>query len=145
MSVLVGYAPNLEGRAAVERAVGECRLRETRLVVLLSQPRPPGATPVTAADVDELLAEFGASQLERKVRDADPALDLADQLLEAAEEPGTELMVIGLRRRSPVGKLILGTSAQRILLDAACPVLAVKVDGRDRVQAADPSPIASLL
>ena len=53
-------------------------------------------------------------------------LDPAEDLINVAEEVSADLIVIGLRRRSPVGKLILGTNAQRILLDAPCPVLAVK-------------------
>ena len=48
------------------------------------------------------------------------------QTVEEAERVGASLIVIGLRRRTPVGKLILGSNAQRILLDASCPVLAVK-------------------
>lgn len=47
-------------------------------------------------------------------------------LVDIAEETNAELIVIGLRRRTPVGKLILGSQAQRVLLDANCPVLAVK-------------------
>ena len=63
--------------------------------------------------------EFEVRQL---VRGFEPAEDL----IGIAESTGAELIVIGLRRRTPVGKLILGSNAQRILLDAHCPVLAVK-------------------
>jgi nucleotide-binding universal stress UspA family protein len=46
----------------------------------------------------------------------------------AADRTDAEFIVIGLRRRSPVGKLLLGSNAQRVLLDASCPVLAVKAE-----------------
>ena len=50
----------------------------------------------------------------------------AEDLITVANETDADLIVIGLRRRTPVGKLILGSNAQRILLDAPCAVLAVK-------------------
>lgn len=141
MSVLVGFSATPEGRAAVERAVAECRLRGGRLTVLVSQPRqtivlgPDGDTSplevlTDGPDLAGVLADLGAGDLTGRVLDADPQLELADQMLELAEVAGVELIVIGLRRRSPAGKLILGSSAQRIMLEAACPVLAVKVDHR---------------
>ena len=52
--------------------------------------------------------------------------DIAQQLEDVALETGADLIVIGLRRRSPVGKLILGSAASRILLSVSVPVLAVK-------------------
>ena len=54
------------------------------------------------------------------------ARDPAEELIRTAESADAEFIVIGLRRRSPVGKLLLGSNAQRVLLDACCPVLAVK-------------------
>ena len=61
------------------------------------------------------------------VRGQEPASDVVS----IADEEGADLIVIGLRRRSPVGKLILGSNAQQVLLDAHCPVLAVKATSDD--------------
>lgn len=55
----------------------------------------------------------------------------AEDLLQAAEDEDADLLVIGIRRRSPVGKLVLGSNAQDILLRADCPVLAVKARDQD--------------
>ena len=63
-----------------------------------------------------------------EVRVIEGGRDVAETLIGTAEETEATLIVIGLRRRSPVGKLILGANAQRILLDSPCPVLAVKPD-----------------
>lgn len=123
MAVVVGYVPTKEGAAALRRAASEAVVRGTPLVVLDSA-RSDGEdqTPDARAQL-EALAEEDVSY---EVRTVAPGQDATDELLRIAEDESADLLVIGLRRRSPVGKLILGANAQRILLDAACPVLAVK-------------------
>jgi nucleotide-binding universal stress UspA family protein len=134
MSVLVGYVPTPEGRAALVRAVRECRLRRSRLVVINAEQIRAGAgsTPTRSPEEEVRLicAELGVDQPDVEVRRFPNAYEPADDLLAVAQEAGAELIVIGLRRRTGVGKLILGGSAQRILLDATCPVLAVKTEVR---------------
>ena len=63
-----------------------------------------------------------------EIREDADALDPAEKLITTAESPTAASIVNGLRPRSPVGQLLLGSNAQRILLDATCPVLAVKDD-----------------
>jgi nucleotide-binding universal stress UspA family protein len=60
------------------------------------------------------------------VRQPTSGLAAADAILGVAEQLGADLLVIGVRRRSPVGKLVTGSTAQQVLLDASCSVLAVK-------------------
>jgi len=115
--IVVGYSSKPEGRAALKRALAEAELRTARLVVVH-----------TSRDVavDDLRSELEAAGVPYEVMEALDSLDPAEELLTVAEGRQAEFIVIGLRRRSPVGKLLLGSNAQRVLLDAACPVLAVK-------------------
>jgi nucleotide-binding universal stress UspA family protein len=129
-SIVVGYVPKAEGRAALRRAADEARLRNLRLVVINSHRGGREFDREDAieseAELDEVRSELDKAGVENEVRQLVRGLDPAEDLISVAEELDAELIVIGLRRRSPVGKLILGSNAQRVLLDAACPVLAVK-------------------
>ncbi|RNI20264.1 universal stress protein [Flexivirga caeni] len=123
MAVVVGFVPTKEGAAALHRAAVEAAGRGTPLVVVDSVHDSDGEqTP----DVRAALEELAGRDVSYEVRSVPAGQDVTDELLRIAEEESADLLVIGLRRRSPVGKLILGANAQRILLDAACPVLAVK-------------------
>ena len=77
-------------------------------------------------ELEQVKAQLDGAGLVLEVRQLVRGNDPAEDLILVAAEVRAELIVIGLRRRTPVGKLILGSNAQRILLDATCPVLAVK-------------------
>jgi nucleotide-binding universal stress UspA family protein len=132
MAVVVGYVPTAEGRAALNQAARECRLRRTRLIVINSHRGGRDLDPAEAARYEEELArvraELDAAGVSHEVRQLVRGLEPAEDLIAVAEEVDADFIVIGLRRRTPVGKLILGSNAQRILLDAPCPVLAVKAE-----------------
>ena len=132
MTIVVGYVPTREGRAALRRAREECVRRGSDLVVVRTLRAGVAFDAETQASFDADLAAL-VTDLEAAGRRVDTTElttsgDAADDLLQVAGEMKAELIVIGLRRRTPVGKLILGSNAQRILLDAACPVLAVKAE-----------------
>ena len=128
MTVLVGYVPTPEGDAAFDAGLMEARRRGEPLLVLNS---PRHGAPVSA----DVAGEEGVAELTRRAEEAGVTLDvrqeahegdLADEVVGVAEAVDASVIVIGLRRRSPVGKLLMGSSAQRILLHADRPVLAVK-------------------
>jgi nucleotide-binding universal stress UspA family protein len=117
--IVVGYSSKPEGEAALKRALSEARLRSAALVVVNASPD---------ADATGLAAVLAASGVTAEIRTPADVHDSAEELIRIAETTDADFIVIGLRRRSPVGKLLLGSNAQRVLLDAACPVLAVKAE-----------------
>jgi nucleotide-binding universal stress UspA family protein len=131
-TVVVGFVPKPEGEAALDRAIEEAKLRGARVVVVNSHRGGGELGDVESARVDKdmesVKAKLDAAGVEHELRKLVRGFEPAEDLISIADAAGAELIVIGLRRRSPVGKLILGSNAQRILLDAKCPVLAVKAD-----------------
>jgi nucleotide-binding universal stress UspA family protein len=128
MTVLVGFVPNPLGEATLTAAVSEARRRaEPLLVVNMSRDDVlVDAHRAGAEQLDRVRRDLADLDLEFEVRQIEEGSDASDVLLDIAEREQVSVLVIGLRHRSPVGKLLLGSAAQRILLDATCPVLAVK-------------------
>lgn len=131
-TVVVGYVAKAEGEAALERGIEEAQLRGAKVVVVNShrggQDFDGPAARRAEEELDDVKAKLEAAGVDYDVRQLVRGFEPAEDLISIAESSSAELIVIGLRRRSPVGKLILGSNAQRILLDAKCPVLAVKAD-----------------
>jgi nucleotide-binding universal stress UspA family protein len=127
MVIVVGYYPAAPGHAALARAIQEARLRSGRLVVVNSSRGDALVDRRFAQgeDVDQIEETLRASGVEWQLKQPVRGRDAAEEILEAAESTRADLIVIGLRHRTPVGKLILGSTAQRVLLDARCPVLSV--------------------
>ncbi|GAA1475792.1 universal stress protein [Nocardioides aestuarii] len=131
-TVVVGYVPKPEGEAALNSGIAEAKLRSARIVVVNSHRGgsefDAEASVKAEADMERIKGMLTDAGLDHEVRQLVRGFEPAEDLIGIAEDAEAELIVIGLRRRSPVGKLILGSNAQRILLDAKCPVLAVKAD-----------------
>ena len=128
-TVVVGYVAKAEGEAALGRAIDEARLRGSSVVVVSSHrggQEADGRAAAVEAELDAVRARLEGAGIPFTIRQTVRGLEPAEDLIAVAAEHDAELLVIGLRRRSPVGKLILGSNAQRVLLDAPCAVLAVK-------------------
>lgn len=118
MAVVVSQNSTPEAHCALTAAVAEAEARDTELVIVAASSQLP----------DEVATRIAEAGVAHHVTTCDG--DLAEHMLSTARAEKADLIVIGLRRRSPVGKLLLGSGAQRILLDAPCPVLAVKAAAR---------------
>ena len=127
--IVVGYSADLFGRAALEHGIAEAKLRGTTLNVINSTSGEAYvdarfAQPGEVHDIEERLANCGVEfELSQPV-----GVDTADELLKAMERDDAQLLVIGIRHRNQVGKLLLGSVAQQLLLECPKPVLAVKPD-----------------
>lgn len=130
MTICVVYGPTPEGTAALALAVREARAHGTRLVALATgrqerfdHDHATGERELRA-EIERRLAELREEgDPEAEVRVVDDGGDPAEAVIDLAVGAGAERLVVGVKRRSPVGKLLTGSTAQRIILDSPVPVL----------------------
>lgn len=131
MTILVAYVPRPEGQAALDKGIEIATRRKEHLVVVNASPGGKKEDPSFAdvqdfERVEQMLADTGLNaELKQFVR-GKSAVEEIQALVESMQ---VSVLIIGLRKRSPVGKLIMGSVAQELLLSIPCPVLAVKSAG----------------
>ena len=123
-AVAVAMSNTPEGHEALRRGAAEAELRRASLVVL------------SVVDRDSISAEdrsAAQAEVQRVLPGAAPTLrvepdggDPAGALVDLVADAGASLVVIGSKRRSAVGKFLMGSTVQRVLLDCPVPVLVVK-------------------
>jgi len=124
MTVLVAYNDSPQGETAFRAAVAEAVHRATDLAVLVLTPQDADAgVPASLAHLlDTLPAEVARPEISYRPEHVDPA----EAIVGASERTTPDVVVVGARKRSPVGKFLLGSTTQRVLLDSPVPVLVVK-------------------
>ena len=131
MTILVAYVPRPEGQAALDAGIEIAKERNEHLVVVNASAggRTEDPSFSDVQDFERLQAVLAASGLNAEVKQFVRGKGAVEEIEGLIESMQVSLLVIGLRKRSPVGKLLLGSVAQELLLSVPCPVLAVKSPG----------------
>jgi nucleotide-binding universal stress UspA family protein len=128
MTVLVGYVNNPAGHAALDAAIAQAKKDGKELVVVNASRSTQRNDSYRLGDGElrSVKDYLRRSDVEFRVLTLGSEYDPAEQILDTATEVGAELIVLGTRKRTPVGKFLLGSTIQKVILDAAAPVLCVK-------------------
>ena len=129
MTVVVAHQVSPTSRAALVQGITEAAFRSTDLVVLhvvesLDADRREAYRLGVADEIEKIVGQEPGVPWELRLSLA--GADLGDTLLSLVDEIDADLLVIGARRRSPVGKAFRGSVAQKLILEANLPVLVVK-------------------
>ncbi|WP_296447437.1 universal stress protein [Rhodoferax sp. UBA5149] len=127
MTIVVAYAPRPEGQAALEKGIEIAQRRNEHLLVVNATPGNGDDDAMAGAqDVERIEALLAQKGLNAEFKQYGRGKSAVEEIETLVATLPVSLLIIGIRKRSPVGKLIMGSVAQELLLSVACPVLAVK-------------------
>ena len=130
MKILVGYDGTNSAKEALTLAKTHAKLFGATVDVITSMEKGTEGQREQIEQAERglewaksLFDEYGiACNTHLLIRGLAPGEDI----VEFAEENKIDEIIIGVRRRSKVSKLLLGSTAQYVILQATCPVVSVK-------------------
>jgi len=130
MNILVGYDRTNSANDALELAKDHAMAFDAKVHVVTSMV---GANKNQYDDFQraELGLEYAKALLEENnIKCATHLLTRGllpgEDLVKFAEDNQINEIIVGVRRRSKVGKLLMGSTAQHVILNAPCPVVSIK-------------------
>ena len=131
MTILVAYAPRPEGRAALDKGIEIAKRRQEALLVVNAGPggQQEDASLAPGFEAEKLEEYLATLEINAEFKQFVRGKSAVDEINDLVESRDISVLVIGLRRRTAVGKLILGSVAQELLMTVSCPVLCVKAAG----------------
>jgi nucleotide-binding universal stress UspA family protein len=130
MKILVGYDRSNVAKEALEIAIKHAIAFDAKVDVVTSLDRSPemGLEDIQKAEheLENVKLRFKDKGISCATHAIVSSLSPGEELVDFATENEVDEIVIGVRRRSKVGKMLFGSNAQYIILKAKCPVVAVK-------------------
>lgn len=129
MKILLAYVPSATSEAALDYTLTEARVHGASIVVLASESGLDPRKGDAVEDRRPLRERLDETGIEYELRVVPRRDDAADDILAVAESGDVDLVVLGMRRRTPIGKMLLGSTSQRVIMESPVPVVCVKPKG----------------
>ena len=130
MKILVSYSGTKESEAALELAKTHAKIFDAQLFVVFSSEGGKGEKPEEINkienDLESIQKDISKDGIECEVEQLVRGLTPGEDIVLFAEENDIDQIYVGIRKKSRTSKLILGSTAQYIILKAKCPVTSVK-------------------
>jgi nucleotide-binding universal stress UspA family protein len=125
MTILVAYVPRPEGEAALDKGIEIATRRNEHLLVVNAGPNDDPSIAL-GYDSERVEARLAALPVPAEFKQFVRGKGTVEEIEDLVQQLPVSVLVIGLRKRSQVGKLLLGSVALEILSNVPCPILAVK-------------------
>ncbi|MBK6591935.1 MAG: universal stress protein [Burkholderiales bacterium] len=131
MTIVVAYVARPEGQAALNKGIEIAKRRKERLLVVNASPGGGKDDPsmLDGQDYERVNRLLDDAAIDAEIKQFVRGKSAVEGIENLVVYSNASLLIIGLRKRSAIGKLIMGSVAQELLLSISCPILAVKAGG----------------